>query len=92
MISDKLLVVPTRVLFKHFLSGWLLQVRAAVSESQQLALLGNASALADELLPRAASKLVPGGMQTSMSRDDLRSANRRGRDREQGDYEFGFYI
>lgn len=65
-------------------SDWLLQVRAATTEAQQLALLGNASALADELLPRAASKLVPGGMQTVMSRDDLRSATRRGRDRDQG--------
>lgn len=58
--------------------GLVIQVRIAASEAQQLALLGNASALADELLPRAASKLVPGGMQSSMSRDDLRSTSRRG--------------
>lgn len=72
------------IFLEHFQYRWLLQVRAAASESQQLALLANASALADELLPRAASKLVPGGMQTVMSRDDLRSATRRGRDRDQG--------
>jgi hypothetical protein len=65
------------------------KVRAATTEAQQLALLGNASALADELLPRAASKLVPGGMQTVMSRDDLRSATRRGRDRDQERNQFG---
>ncbi|XP_073392365.1 exocyst complex component EXO84B [Physcomitrium patens] len=65
------------------------KVRPAATESQQLALLGNASALADELLPRAASKLVPGGMQTVLSRDDLRSAPRRGRDRDQERNQFG---
>lgn len=57
-------------------------MRTATTEGQQLSLLANASALADELLPRAASKLVPGGMQTVMSRDDLRATTRRGR--EQG--------
>eukprot|EP00246_Nothoceros_aenigmaticus_P002454 TRINITY_DN13325_c0_g1_i1.p1 TRINITY_DN13325_c0_g1~~TRINITY_DN13325_c0_g1_i1.p1 ORF type:complete len:784 (+),score=178.30 TRINITY_DN13325_c0_g1_i1:247-2598(+) len=35
-------------------------VRIAETEYQQVALLGNASALADELLPRAALKLAPG--------------------------------
>ncbi|CAK9881462.1 unnamed protein product [Sphagnum jensenii] len=39
------------------------KVRLAVTEGQQLALIGNAAALADELLPRAASKLVPSGLQ-----------------------------
>lgn len=34
-------------------------VRMAETESQQLALLANASLLADELLPRAAMKLLP---------------------------------
>ncbi|XP_024401017.1 exocyst complex component EXO84B [Physcomitrium patens] len=70
-------------------SGTNRKVRPATTESQQLALLGNVSALADELLPRCASKLVPGGMQTVMSRDDLRSATRRGRDRDQERNQFG---
>eukprot|EP01018_Ginkgo_biloba_P013357 Gb_20183 [translate_table: standard] len=34
-------------------------VKLAQTEAQQIALLGNATALADELLPRAALKLVP---------------------------------
>ncbi|GLJ31355.1 hypothetical protein SUGI_0629200 [Cryptomeria japonica] len=34
-------------------------VRSAETETQQIALLGNAATLADELLPRAALKLVP---------------------------------
>lgn len=37
----------------------LVQGRIAATEAQQLALLGNAAALAEELLPRAANKLVP---------------------------------
>ncbi|CAM6068273.1 unnamed protein product [Sphagnum tenellum] len=38
------------------------KVRLAITEGQQVAVLGNAAALADELLPRLASKLVPGGL------------------------------
>ncbi len=59
-------------------SSWLCQVRIAGTEAQQLALLGNASALADELLPRAAAKLVPGGVHLMVGRDDIRSGIRRG--------------
>ncbi|XP_024397574.1 exocyst complex component EXO84B isoform X2 [Physcomitrium patens] len=70
-------------------NGEVRKVRPATTESQQLALLANVSALADEFLPRAASKLVPGGMQTVMSRDDLRSATRRGRDRDQERHQLG---
>jgi hypothetical protein len=59
-------------------SSWLCQVQIAGTEAQQLALLGNASALADELLPRAAAKLVPGGVHLMVGRDDIRSGVRRG--------------
>jgi hypothetical protein len=41
----------------------LLQVQMAASEDQQLSLLGNAAALADELVAVVASKLLPGGSQ-----------------------------
>ncbi|MCO5558962.1 hypothetical protein L7F22_012553 [Adiantum nelumboides] len=45
-------------------------VKAADLESQQLGLLGNASALADDILPRVAAKLLPS--QSSVAKDDLR--------------------
>ncbi|KAG0571090.1 hypothetical protein M758_6G201800 [Ceratodon purpureus] len=39
------------------------KVRIAASEEQQLSLLGNATALADEITAVAASKILPGGLQ-----------------------------
>lgn len=60
-------------------------VRVAETETQQLALLGNAAALADELLPRAALKLVP--QQTSGKEDPWkRSSERQNRLPEQRDW------
>lgn len=52
-------------------------VRLAETESQQIALLANASLLADELLPRAAMKLAPLGQPSY--KDESR--NRRATDR-----------
>lgn len=40
----------------------------AASEEQQLSLLGNAAALADELVAAAASKILPGGLQAGESK------------------------
>ncbi|GAA0146579.1 hypothetical protein LIER_06499 [Lithospermum erythrorhizon] len=45
-------------------------VRIADSESQQMALLANASLLADELLPRASMKLTP--LSQGNNKDDIR--------------------
>lgn len=45
-------------------------VRSADSESQQLGLLANASAIADDILPRAAVKLLPA--QSTSGKEELR--------------------
>ncbi|KAL4589329.1 hypothetical protein LXL04_002235 [Taraxacum kok-saghyz] len=55
-------------------------VRMAETESQQMALLANASLLADELLPRAAMKLTPQGQ--SNYKDDPRRRDRQNRNTE----------
>ncbi|CAH1425385.1 unnamed protein product [Lactuca virosa] len=47
-------------------------VRMAETEAQQMALLANASLLADELLPRAAMKLTPQGQGQNIYKDDPR--------------------
>ncbi|KAJ7542602.1 hypothetical protein O6H91_09G002400 [Diphasiastrum complanatum] len=54
-------------------------VRVAETEAQQLAVLANAAALADELLPRASLKLVP--LQHNISKDDLRTVSQRNADK-----------
>ncbi|KAK1414197.1 hypothetical protein QVD17_29938 [Tagetes erecta] len=61
-------------------------VRMAETESQQMALLANASLLADELLPRAAMKLTP-SVQT-MYTDDFRRrpSDRQNRNPEQREW------
>ncbi|CAL2248612.1 unnamed protein product [Prunus armeniaca] len=61
-------------------------VRIAENEAQQIALLANASLLADELLPRAAMKLSP--LNQAASRDDLRrrSSDRQNRHPEQREW------
>lgn len=58
-------------------------VRMAETEAQQMALLANASLLADELLPRAAMKLTP--VVQSIYKDDprRRPADRQNRNPEQ---------
>lgn len=61
-------------------------VQMAETEAQQLALLANASLLADELLPRAAMKLSPLD-QTSHRTDDLRRPlDRQNRNPEQREW------
>ncbi|KAF8095628.1 hypothetical protein N665_0328s0007 [Sinapis alba] len=61
-------------------------VQMAETEAQQLALLANASLLADELLPRAAMKLSPLD-QTSHRTDDLRRpSDRQNRNPEQREW------
>lgn len=61
-------------------------VQMAETEAQQLALLANASLLADELLPRAAMKLAPLD-QTSQRTDDLRRpTDRQNRNPEQREW------
>lgn len=61
-------------------------VRMAETESQQIALLANASLLADDLLPRAAMKLAP--INQSNYNDDLRRrpADRQNRHPEQREW------
>ncbi|ONI17572.1 hypothetical protein PRUPE_3G167600 [Prunus persica] len=61
-------------------------VRIAENEAQQIALLANASLLADELLPRAAMKLSP--LNQVAYRDDLRrrSSDRQNRHPEQREW------
>ncbi|BFG25561.1 hypothetical protein CerSpe_118350 [Prunus speciosa] len=61
-------------------------VRIAENEAQQIALLANASLLADELLPRAAMKLSP--LNQAAYRDDLRrrSSDRQNRHPEQREW------
>lgn len=46
-------------------------VRMAETEAQQIALLANASLLADELLPRAAMKLAPLANQRMIFNEEL---------------------
>lgn len=61
-------------------------VQMAETEAHQLALLANASLLADELLPRAAMKLAPLD-QTSYRTDDLRRpSDRQNRNPEQREW------
>lgn len=59
-------------------------VRMAETEAQQIALLANASLLADELLPRAAMKLAP----LANQKDDLqrRASDRQSRHPEQREW------
>ncbi|XP_050384595.1 exocyst complex component EXO84B [Argentina anserina] len=61
-------------------------VRMAGDEAQQMALLANASLLADELLPRAAMKLAP--ISQAAFKDDLRrrSSDRQNRHPEQREW------
>lgn len=61
-------------------------VRMAETEAQQMALLANASLLADELLPRAAMKLTP--VAQSIYKDDprRRPADRQNRNPEQREW------
>ncbi|KAL6140507.1 hypothetical protein ACLB2K_058806 [Fragaria x ananassa] len=61
-------------------------VRMAGDEAQQMALLANASLLADELLPRAAMKLAP--LTQAAVKDDLRrrSSDRQNRHPEQREW------
>lgn len=61
-------------------------VRLAETEPQQIALLANASLLADELLPRAAMKLSP--LNQSIHKDDLRRkpSDRHNRNPEQREW------
>ncbi|KAJ4838795.1 Exocyst complex component exo84b [Turnera subulata] len=61
-------------------------VRLAETEAQQIALLANASLLADELLPRAAMKLSP--INQANYKDDLRrrSSDRQNRHPEQREW------
>ncbi|KAL2631592.1 hypothetical protein R1flu_016278 [Riccia fluitans] len=49
------------------------KVQHAENINQQLVILGNAAALADELLPRAASKLIP----SSAMKEEFRGSSRR---------------
>lgn len=58
-------------------------VRMAGDEAQQMALLANASLLADELLPRAAMKLAP---LTQAAVKDRRSSDRQNRHPEQREW------
>ncbi|KAL6137253.1 hypothetical protein ACLB2K_062545 [Fragaria x ananassa] len=58
-------------------------VRMAGDETQQMALLANASLLADELLPRAAMKLAP---LTQAAVKDRRSSDRQNRHPEQREW------
>lgn len=60
-------------------------VRMAETEAQQIALLANASLLADELLPRAAMKLSPPN-QASYSDDPRRRPDRQNRHPEQREW------
>ena len=61
-------------------------VRMAETEAQQMALLANASLLADELLPRAAMKLTP--VAQSIYKDDprRRPTDRQNRNPEQREW------
>jgi len=57
-------------------------VKMAETEAQQVALLANALLLADEFLPRAASKLLPTSMNEEPSRKDMDRHNRAAEQRE----------
>lgn len=61
-------------------------VRLAETETQQIALLGNAAALADELLPRAALKLVPSHQASGKEDPWKRSSERQNRLPEQREW------
>ncbi|XVF02318.1 hypothetical protein REPUB_Repub04eG0165300 [Reevesia pubescens] len=61
-------------------------VRMAENESQQLALLANASLLADELLPRAALKLLPFSQSNSVDATPKRASDRQSRLPEQREW------
>lgn len=61
-------------------------VRMAETEAQQLALLANASLLADELLPRAAMKLSPLNQANYKDEPRRRPADRQNRNPEQREW------
>jgi hypothetical protein len=61
-------------------------VRMAETEAQQIALLANASLLADELLPRAATKLLPSQQTNRMDEPPRRSSDRQSRLPEQREW------
>ncbi|KAL9667370.1 hypothetical protein QQ045_001725 [Rhodiola kirilowii] len=62
-------------------------VRMAESEAQQIALLANASLLAEELLPRAAMKLLPSQSQASrIDNTPRRASERQNRNPEQREW------
>lgn len=61
-------------------------VRMAETEAQQIALLANASLLADELLPRAAMKLLPLQQTNRMDEPPRRGSDRQSRLPEQREW------
>ncbi|KAM7254202.1 hypothetical protein ACFE04_031884 [Oxalis oulophora] len=61
-------------------------VRLAETEAQQIALLANASLLADELLPRAAMKLSPVQQTDYMDQSRRRASDRQNRHPEQREW------
>lgn len=61
-------------------------VRMAESEAQQIALLANASLLADELLPRAAMKLSPSNQASYKDDSRRRPMDRQNRNPEQREW------
>ncbi|KAE8716506.1 Exocyst complex component EXO84A [Hibiscus syriacus] len=61
-------------------------LKMAESESQQLALLANASLLADELLPRAALKLLPLSQASRVDATPRSTSDRQGRVPEQREW------
>ncbi|XWS22518.1 hypothetical protein CRYUN_Cryun29cG0043100 [Craigia yunnanensis] len=61
-------------------------VRMAENESQQMALLANASLLADELLPRAALKLLPLSQSNRVDATPKRASDRQNRLPEQREW------
>ncbi|XP_057967769.1 exocyst complex component EXO84B-like [Malania oleifera] len=61
-------------------------VRIAETEDQQIALLANASLLADELLPRAAMKLVPPNQASYKDEPRRRQTDRQNRHPEQREW------
>eukprot|EP01018_Ginkgo_biloba_P010559 Gb_05065 [translate_table: standard] len=61
-------------------------VRLAETEAQQIALLGNAAALADELLPRSALKLAPSHQASGKEDQRKRTSERQNRLPEQRDW------
>ncbi|KAF5746664.1 exocyst complex component EXO84A [Tripterygium wilfordii] len=61
-------------------------VKMAETEAQQIALLANASLLADELLPRAAMKLLPLSQSNRMDDNSRRASDRQSRLVEQREW------